>query len=57
MHAFWPTRNLFLHIHSHWNNELRSRTTPACQNSMRFIAGLEPLIDHAVEATCRELID
>jgi len=57
VHAFRSTRNPALfYIHSRWVNEEAFEIHIGLPHTVDFIARVEPLIDHAFDATRTEMI-
>lgn len=56
IHAFRSIRDPQLfYIHSRWTSEKAFETHAALPHTVRFIEGVEPLIDHPLDVTRTEL--
>jgi quinol monooxygenase YgiN len=57
IHAFRSSRDARLYyIHSRWTNDAAFERHAGLPHTMRFIARVEPLIDHALDVARTELI-
>ena len=58
IHAFRSTRDARLfYIHSRWKDEAAFETHAGLPHTIRFIARVEPLLDHALDVTRAERLD